>query len=220
MISYRRITSIFNVNVGTVKDQESKYINGVLPEGRPPSFTDNELQKIFQYIDSNVDEKTITYDDLSDYVFCYLKKDVSKESLRYIINRNSSEHFKSVIGLPMDSKRIAVEPELIDECFCELEENISKVHPYFIFNLDEVGVQDFQDAPQQYVIKQRIYYKPTASYSVERNGKRITALACITTNADWIPPLITTNRSTHDSEHYSFIPSDIFMITNQSKNFS
>ena len=44
MISYRRIASIFNVNVGTVKDQESKYINDVLPDGCPPSFTDNELQ--------------------------------------------------------------------------------------------------------------------------------------------------------------------------------
>ncbi|KAK8893808.1 hypothetical protein M9Y10_022237 [Tritrichomonas musculus] len=34
MISYRRIASIFNVNVGTIKDQESKYINGVFPDGR------------------------------------------------------------------------------------------------------------------------------------------------------------------------------------------
>ena len=98
--------------------------------------------------------------------FCYLKKDVSKEILRHIVNRNFSEHFKSVIGLPIGSKRIAVEPELIDECYCELEENISKVHPNFIFNLDEVGVQDFQDAPQQYAIKRSNYDNPAASYSV------------------------------------------------------
>ena len=93
MISYRRIASIFNVNVGTIKDKESKYINGVFPDGRPPSFTDDELNMIFQYIDSNVDDKTITYDDLSDYVFCSLKKDISKESLRHIINRNFQEQF-------------------------------------------------------------------------------------------------------------------------------
>lgn len=219
MISYRRIASIFNVNVGTIKDQESKYINGVFPDGRPPSFTDDELNMIFQYIDSNVDDKTITYDDLSDYVFCSLKKDISKESLRHIINRNFQEHFKSVIGVPMDSKRIEVEPELIDKYYSDLEKNISTVHPYFIFNLDEVGVQDFQDAPQQYVIVRRNYDHPTAPYSVERNGKRITALACITTNADWIPPLIITNRTTHDSELYSFIPSDKFMIASQAKGF-
>lgn len=89
-------------------------------------------------------------------------------------------------------------------------EHITILFAYFIFNLDEVGVQDFHDAPQQYVIKRRNYNKPTASYSVERNGKRITALACITTNADWILPLIIINRTTHDSKLYKKINSRKF----------
>ena len=42
-------------------------------------------------------------------IFDDLKKDVSKESLMNIVNRNFPEHLKSVIGLLIDSKRIDVE---------------------------------------------------------------------------------------------------------------
>ena len=100
----------------------------------------------------------------------------------------------------MDWKRIDVNPSEIDFYYYELEKIIQNVHPYSIYNFDEVGVQDFQDAQQLCVLVWRTYYKPTAYYSINRNGKRITVVACITTNADWIVPLVITNRTTHDSE--------------------
>lgn len=59
----------------------------------------------------------------------------------------------------------------------------------------------------------------TAYYSVEKSGKRITALFCISTNTGWIPPLIITNRSTIDSEIHSLITSDKYMIKQQTKGF-
>ena len=73
-------------------------------------------------------------------------------------------------------------------------------------------MQDFVDAQEQHVLVRSSYEKPTAYYSVERAGKRITALFCISTNADWIPPLIVTNRSTVDSEIHTLIPPDKYMI--------
>lgn len=66
----------------------------------------------------------------------------------YIVNRKIFKHFKSVIGLPIDSKRFDVEPKLIDDYNCEFDKNIGKVYQYFFFNSDEVDVQVFQGAPQ------------------------------------------------------------------------
>ena len=86
------------------------------------------------------------------------------------------------------------------------------MHPYFIFNLDEVDVQDFVYAQEQHVIVRSSYDKPTAYYSVERVGKRITTLFCISTNADMIPPLIVANRNTIDSEIHTLISPDKYMI--------
>lgn len=44
-ISYRRIGEMWFVNKGIVKDQETKYKNGVLSDGRPPCLKEEELHE-------------------------------------------------------------------------------------------------------------------------------------------------------------------------------
>lgn len=219
MVSYQKIGAMFFVNKSIVKDQETKYKFGVLPDGRPPSFTNDEVQELFQYIDSHIDNEALTYEDISEYVYLKFHKDVCKETLRHFITRRFCNDFKSVIGIPMDSKRLDVDENDIDQYFADLEQAIQEVHPYFVYNLDEVGVQDFQDAPQEYVLVRKNYDKQARYYPVNRSGKRITALSCICTNADWIPPMIIVNRSTIDSEIHSIVPADKYFIVRQSKGF-
>ncbi len=218
-ISYSRLATMFNVNKGSIKDQESKYRFGVLSDGRPPSFSKAELDAIYDYIDNALNNNCVTFDEISDFVYLKFQKDVLKDTLRHVIRNEFGDDFKTVIGLPLDSKRVDVNPEEKDQYFKQLEFEVQRTHPYFIFNLDEVGVQDFVDAQEQHVLVRSSYEKPTAYYSVERAGKRITALFCISTNADWIPPLIVTNRSTVDSEIHTLIPPDKYMIKQQSKGF-
>lgn len=93
----------------------------------------------------------------------------------------------------------------IGNYFKQLEFELQQTHLYSIFNSDEVGVQDFVDDKEQHFVVRNLYAKMTAYHSVERAGKRITTLFCISTNLDWIPPLIITNRSTFDSEMHSLI---------------
>lgn len=80
-------------------------------------------------------------------------------------------------------------------------------------------MQDFVDDQEQHLIVRSLYEKMTAYYSVERAGKRITTLFCISTNLDWIPPLIITNRSAFDSEMHSLITHDKNIIKQQTKGF-
>lgn len=218
-ISYRRIGEMWFVNKGIVKDQETKYKNGVLSDGRPPCLKEEELHELFNYINTHVDESCLTYDEINEFVYVALHKEINKETLRHIINRNFSDHFKSVIGIPMDSKRLEADPVDIDRYFKDLEEIIKDVHPYFVYNLDEVGIQDFVDSQQHFVLVRRNYDKATIKYPVERTGKRITALFCITTNSDWIEPLVITNRATVDSEIHSIISPDKYLLCKQSRGF-
>ena len=46
---------MFNVNKGTIKDKETKFINGVMADGCPPLFTNEELDMIFHFIDNALD---------------------------------------------------------------------------------------------------------------------------------------------------------------------
>lgn len=100
----------------------------------------------------------------------------------------------------MNFKRLDVIEADIDQYFSDHEHEIQSIRPYFLYNLDEVGVQDFQDAPQGYVLMRKNYDKAAAYYPLNRGGKRITAVSYICTNVDWIPLMIIVNRSTIDSE--------------------
>ena len=62
----------------------------------------------------------------------------------------------------MDSKRLYVSKADIDQYFSDLG------HPYFVYNLDEDGVQDFLDAPQEYVFVRKNYDKAAPYYPVNR----------------------------------------------------
>ena len=125
---------------------------------------------LFNYIDSSLNDNCLTFNEVSDYVFLKFGKDILKYTLRHVIHREFGDDFKTVIGIPLDSKRVDVEPKKIDHYFIDLEQEVQKMHPYFIFNLDEVDVQDFVDAQEQHVIVRSSYDKPTAYYSVERSS--------------------------------------------------
>ena len=68
---------------------------------------------------------------------------------------------KTVIGLPLESKRIDVDSNKIDKYFKQLVFELQRPHLYFIFNLDEIGVQDFVNAQEQHVIVRSLYEKMT-----------------------------------------------------------
>lgn len=59
----------------------------------------------------------------------------------------------------MDSKHLYVSEADIDH-----EHKIQNTHLYFVYNLDEVVVQDFQDAPQEYILMKKNYNKVAAYY--------------------------------------------------------
>lgn len=99
-ISYSRIAAMFDVNKGTIKNQEKKYQNGVLTDGGLPSFTHDELGMLFNYIDSSLNDNFLTFDEVSDYVFLKFGKDVLKDTLHHVIYREFGDDFKTMIGLP------------------------------------------------------------------------------------------------------------------------
>lgn len=57
-----------------------------------------------------------------------------------LIPQRFSNDFKSVIGIPKDSKRLDVDENDIDQYFADIEQAIQEVYPYFVYNLDKAGV--------------------------------------------------------------------------------
>lgn len=61
----------------------------------------------------------------------------------YIIRNEFGDDFNTTLGLPLDSKQVDMNPDEIYNYFEQLEFELQRTHPYFIFNLDELGEQDF-----------------------------------------------------------------------------
>lgn len=115
MVFYQRIDSMFFFNKVIFKDKVIIYKFGVFPDGPPPSFSNDEVQEFFQYINSHLDNESLIYEDISEYFSIKFHKDVCTETLGHFISRSFGNDFKSLIGITMDSKRLDVIVADIDQ---------------------------------------------------------------------------------------------------------
>ena len=112
----------------------------------------------------------------------------------------------------MEDKRLLAKEHDIDNYYKDLANEINGMNPSFLFNLDEVGQDDWADKREQTVIVPQNWTKSTAPYALSRSGKRATALLCISGDGEWINPQIVVPRSTIDSEILSFCPTQMFQM--------
>lgn len=81
-----------------------------------------------------------------NFVAHKFKKYIYTDTLRHIIREKLGHLFKSVVGIPKEEDRMAVSLEDIEKNIEELKQKIEGVPTKFVFNLDEVGYEEFCDA--------------------------------------------------------------------------
>lgn len=109
--------------------------------------------------------------------------------------------------------------EDIEENLNKLKQLIDDTPARFIFNLDEVGHNDFSDAEEKRVIVPFDYEAWVAPYAVARKGKRSSCLVCISPYGIFGKPQIVVSRVTFDSNMYQYIPYDAFQIVHTKSGF-
>jgi hypothetical protein len=107
---------------------------------------------------------------------------------------------KSCPGIPIETGRLGVTQEQIIEFFREAIETIEGVPAHFVFNMDEMGHQDWADWKKQICIVPSSHPDDHVNMPVPRSGKRITLLACLGADGSFLRPGIIIPRKTVD-EH-------------------
>ena len=221
-ISYERIGKLFNESKHTIWDQYNNFIAGDRPDGRPTSLTENEQQDVCQYImslHSHTNPVYPTYSDISFYITNKFNKIILDDTLRHIIKNKFGHLFKIIEAKAQEEGRFYVCPLDIEGNVNQLSQAIYGVPPDFVFNLDEVGCHDFADAHDKYVIAPINYSERTTNYPITRQGKRCSAIVCISLNGLACPPQITVPRVTIDSEIFRYIPANSFQISTSNSGF-
>ena len=124
--------------------------------------------------------------------------DITLDTLRHIVYRFPD--FKTVTGVPMDKSRVMVDIHSIAEYFMGIKSIINNIPSAFIFNLDESGFCDYQDAHEIKVIVNSNYNSDKIEIPVNRDSKRASLLHCIAADGSYTPPCIILSRKTIETE--------------------
>lgn len=158
-----------------------------------------------------------TYDEICDFIFERFSISIDIESCRKYIDNNFS--FEKALGIPLDQNRLNCSELSIDEYYDQLEIDIAKVNPSFIYNLDEVGFQDHADAKIVTVVVPENCPSQKVNLPTDRNDRRCSALVCISMDGENVTPTLILPRSTIDSEVYSILPKNCFKAFHQKNGF-
>ena len=209
-LSYEKIGHLFTPSrsPSTIREQEIKYKEGVKQNGRPPLLTPDEeaLLKdlIYQYIEN---DGYPTYEDISDIIIETFGKYLAIGSIRSFLKRMPD--FKSAIATPLEETRYLCPYTDIEQYYDDLAKLLESVPIGWLYNLDETGQQDFVDARQVHVLIPSDTKSGTRiRYAVDRNGKRCTALVCISSDGKFLKPLFVLPRKTVDIDIFDEIDPD------------
>ena len=209
-VHFAKLGQLFG-NKHCVQKQYYKIIkeDSIKSPGRPKLLTPsqhNELEKVIQYYHDN--HQYTKYDEIAEFIFERFSISIDIESCRKYIQNNC--HFDTAIGVPLDRNRLNGSEDDIDIYYDLLEADVTRVNPSFIYNLDEVGFQDFVDSKSVTVIVPENFPSEKVNISCDRNEKRCSALVSISLDGENVPPTLILPRLTIDSEVYSVLPKNCF----------
>jgi hypothetical protein len=100
----------------------------------------------------------------------------------------------------MEDKRMQVTPEQIEEYFGRLQEALQDVPGHFVWNMDEMGHQEWAEHQEKICYVSVYHPLPQVHLLVPRTGKRITLLACVAADGSYLKLLIVIPRKTYDAD--------------------
>jgi hypothetical protein len=199
-LSFHTIAQFFNVpNAASVEFQWHQYQKKDISIGRPTVFSSqliDEIQKrvIFRFKHKN----PVTILELVDYVQYHYHRSVTDDTMRHFISRIS--RFHTVIGVPMEAKRVASSDDDIIRLYQEFSQILKTIPARFIFNMDETGCSEFVDKCELMVVFPDSYSLPNIAIPVDRHTKRSTLTCCISADGQSLKPYVIIDRVSLDDQ--------------------
>jgi hypothetical protein len=100
----------------------------------------------------------------------------------------------------MEARRTEVTPEQIRQFFADSFRIIEGVPSHFIFNMDEMGHQEWADRQEIVCVVPVEHDDDVVSLPVPRTGKRITLISCIALDGSFLKPVVIIPRKTVDAD--------------------
>lgn len=191
--------------------------NGGASVGRPTLLTEEELNQTTAKISElHLEHHFPTFNEIAVIIEEETGKTLSNNQVRGIVYNHTD--FTTATGIAMEEARLESKEEEIDAYYDLLIEELEGVDSKFLFNLDEVGQEEFGDAQEVTVVVPRSVTAGKVPIGFKRD-KRYTGLVCIAPDGDNPPPLMIVTRKTIDSDIFHYIPKSCFDLAYQENGF-
>lgn len=205
VVPYSVIGRLLQVHRGQVqkewkawKDHE----NNLLSPGRPVVLDANKAQELIEWVETLWNQhQPPTQKQTRLFIAERWRIWIAKTTLQRTIQR--IPRIRCCVTTPIEAERLRVSDEDILAWFMQLRESIDGAPPHFVFNMDEMGHQDYADARHKLCVIPS-YVTEKAYYEVSRRGKRISLIACIAADGSYMRPALILTRSTYDDELLEF----------------
>lgn len=196
------IGRLFEVSKATICWHYKTYIAQGMKEpanGRPTLLSADEHDDLIeQIITAYASNRPWTMRDIGAYIGDRYNKAIQANTIRHLLDRD--ERIRHCPGIPIEEKRLQVNVEDIASYFHLLADLIQSVPGHFVYNMDEMGHQEWADRQEQICYVPTAHSGPHVYFPVPRTGKRITLLACIAADGSYLKPLIVIPRKTYDAD--------------------
>jgi hypothetical protein len=196
------IASLFKVSKGTIYDHHKNFLarqNDCGTIGRPPIMNAEQVSDVIAMITKlHYLGRLLCSRDIRQAIRDRWNISIDADAIYHVLRRH--EGVRMVLGIPMDEKRLSVTDEDIRTYFGSLVAQVSGVPSHFLFNMDEMGHQDWADRSEvtcyvpSDVVDNRIHYP------VSRIGRRITLITCVRADGSYVRPCLAIPRKTFDDE--------------------
>jgi hypothetical protein len=199
---YELIGQLLELKGGTVRKHWQKYkkqLNADLVRGRKSILSVDQMTSVVNFLRSSFEKgEPATIVEACRFIRDEFGIEVIPNTLQHALARDGRT--KPLPAHPMEDSRMAVTIEQIEHYFDWITEALTGTPAHFVFNMDEMGHQDWADAHT------KICYVPSElaaahiSYPVSRKGKRITLIACIAADGSFLRPALVISRKTFEDE--------------------
>jgi hypothetical protein len=178
-VPYSVIGRILGIDKGLARRQFKwviAYSNGPAPNGRPSILSQEQCNPLIKAI-SQVYATRVpwTIVDVNAHIEEHFRVHLTKHTIHELLKRDA--RVMSCRGIPIEDRRTEVTSEEISDFFRRAIETIDGVPSHFVFNMDEMGHQDWANRAEQVCVVPSTHKSDHVYLPVSHASKRITLMA-------------------------------------------
>jgi hypothetical protein len=104
------------------------------------------------------------------------------------------ENLCRVQSVPQEAQRLEVPRCFLDEAIASISQSVQGRPTELVFNLDEVGISDWEDRKTRKVIVPQTMKAQTIHHKINRSLKHVSVIACISAAGESLTPYIVTSQ--------------------------